>query len=151
MITILAIGKKHEDWVADATKRYQNRLRAPFDTRWVLLPHSAREGTVARDDESERILSRLAASDHVILLDETGQQLDSPTLANRLNDLFARGQHVVIVIGGAYGVNTAVMSRADTVLSLSKMVFPHQLVRPIIIEQLYRSQQILAGHPYHHA
>lgn len=151
MIKVVAIGKKHESWVASGIERYQKRLRAPWDVEWVLLPHSSLEGDRARQEESERILNRLNDDTHVILLDETGKQLDSPALALHLEEKFTDSRPVTIVIGGAYGVNSAVQQRAAMVWSLSPLVFPHQLVRLILIEQVYRAQSIVAGHDYHHS
>ena len=151
MITILAIGKKHEDWVLPGLDRYQKRMRSPFDIRWELLPHSTLNHTDARNEESLRILSRLKTDDYVILLDETGTQLSSPALSQRLDKLFVGSSRVVLVIGGAYGVSEMLRSRATFCLSLSDMVFPHQLVRLILIEQLYRAQEIRSGKSYHHS
>lgn len=149
-IRILAIGKKHESWVEDGIERYQKRLRKPFDVTWVLLPHSSREGLQARQDESERLLSRIHDDEHVILLDERGTALDSPTLSAALYHPLERSKNMTIIIGGAYGVDETVHARANLVWSLSPLVFPHQLVRLIVAEQLYRSQEISAGRPYHH-
>jgi 23S rRNA (pseudouridine1915-N3)-methyltransferase len=149
-IKILAIGKKHEPWVEEGIRRYETRLKRPFLIEWVLLPHSAREGLVARQDESERLLARLKPDDFVILLDERGKLVDSPTLSHMLLVPLERSQQVVIIIGGAYGVDKALEHRADVVWSLSPLVFPHQLVRLILAEQLYRAQEIASGHPYHH-
>lgn len=149
-VTIVAIGKKHEAWIEDGVKHYQNRLRKPFDVEWVLLPHSALNDAAARQEESERILSRLNERDFVLLLDERGEAIDSAQTARLLDTTFTAGRKVVIVIGGAYGVDDRLHQRADFVWSLSPLVFPHQLVRLILIEQLYRAQQIIAGHPYHH-
>lgn len=149
-VRILAIGKKHESWVADGIKRYEQRLRKPFDAAWQLLPHSAREGEAARAEESERILSRIDRDSFLVLLDERGQNVDSPELAKRLKGAFEASRQVVVVIGGAYGVDDRVRQRADFVWSLSKLVFPHQLVRLILAEQLYRAQEIAGGRPYHH-
>lgn len=150
MITILAVGKKHEAWIEDGVTRYHKRLRAPWNVKWVLLPHSTLEGSRAREEESGRILGRVDPSDYVILLDERGKLLDSPTLSKQIDQLFTEGHHVVLVIGGAYGVNEQLTSRANLVWSLSPLVFPHQLVRLILIEQLYRAQEIAAGRAYHH-
>lgn len=150
-ISLLAVGKKHEAWIEDGIKHYQDRLRKPFDVEWVLLPHSALQGDSTRQDESERILARLDERDFVILLDERGKQLDSPRFADLLHDTFVNGRKIVLIIGGAYGVDERVHRRADSVWSLSPLVFPHQLVRLVVIEQLYRAQQIIAGHPYHHS
>ncbi len=150
MINIVAIGKKHEAWVLEGIERYSRRLRAPWNCDWVLLPHSAFEGDRARQDESERILSRLDTRDIVILLDERGKLLDSPALSSLIEASFNTSQRIVIIIGGAYGVSDSLMQRANVVWSLSPLVFPHQLVRLILAEQLYRAQEIAAGRPYHH-
>lgn len=150
MITIVAIGKKHEDWIEEGLERYQKRLRQPFDVRWQLLPHSSLHGPAARQDESARILERLNNDDFVILLDETGKSFDSPTLATLLESQHNHSKPVTFVIGGAYGVDERIHGRADQVLSLSKLVFPHQLVRLILVEQLYRGQEIARGGQYHH-
>lgn len=150
MITILAIGKKHEDWVAPGIERYQKRLQAPFDIKWELLPHSSLEGTFARHEESERIVKRLSDDAFVILLDERGKSYDSVQLSKLLEDSINHSRNIAIVIGGAYGVNEELHSRSDIVMSLSDLVFPHQLVRLILIEQLYRAQSIARGSKYHH-
>jgi 23S rRNA (pseudouridine1915-N3)-methyltransferase len=149
-IKILTIGKKHESWVSEGIERYQKRLRVPFSVEWVLLPHSSLEGDRARLEESERILSRLTAYDYVILLDERGKALDSPALASLLGDQLDASHTVVFIIGGAYGVDESVRHRAQYVWSLSPLVFPHQLVRLILTEQLYRAQEISRGGAYHH-
>lgn len=150
MIRIVAIGKKHESWVAEGVERYQKRLSGAWNIEWVLLPHSALEANRARQEESERIISRLNPADYVILLDERGKPLDSPALSDKITSLKVYARTIVIVIGGAYGVNDALMKRADFIWSLSPLVFPHQLVRLILAEQLYRAQAIASGHPYHH-
>lgn len=150
MIRILAIGKKHEDWVRAGIERYEKRLKKPFDTEWVLLAHSALGGLMARQNESEAILSRLDEQDYVVLLDEIGTSIDSPGLADRLEAATVKSRRIVVIIGGAYGVDETVRKRANFIWSLSPLVFPHQLVRLILAEQLYRAQEIIAGHPYHH-
>lgn len=150
MITILSIGKKHEPWVATGIERYSKRLQRPWDIKWELLPHSSLKGDKARKQESERILNHLQPSDYVILLDETGSKVDSLTFSHHIEGLFAHGFSPIVVIGGAYGVSTQLKSRANLVLSLSSFVFPHQLVRLIIVEQLYRAEQITRGSAYHH-
>lgn len=150
MITILAIGKKHEAWVLDGIERYQKRLRSPFDIKWDLLPHSSLAGDAARREESERLFGRLDERSHVILLDETGMSYDTPTLSGLFDELFFKGQVVTIVIGGAFGVDERLKKRADKTVSLSKLVFPHQLVRLMLAEQLYRCQEISRGGRYHH-
>lgn len=147
---MLAVGKKHEKWVADGITRYEQRLRKPFDLSWQLLPHSSREGDAARSEESERILAKLDRDTFVVVLDERGRNVDSPELAKRLRGALEASRPVTIVIGGAYGVTDQVRQRADFVWSLSALVFPHQLVRLILTEQVYRAQEIVAGRGYHH-
>ncbi len=147
---VICVGKKHESWVAEGIERYQKRLKKPFNIEWVLLSHSALEGDRARQEESERILSRLDTSSHVVLLDERGKNLDSPALSEYISGAISRTS-VVLIIGGAYGVDERVHARASLVWSLSKLVFPHQLVRLILAEQIYRAQSIAGNHPYHHS
>lgn len=150
MIAVIAVGRKHEPWVADGIERYSKRLQGPWKIDWVLLPHSMLEGSQARQDESERILLKLSPRDVVVLLDERGARPDSPALALRFESLLVSGRRVVCIIGGAYGVSDELAARADFVWSLSSLVFPHQLVRLILTEQLYRAQSIVSNHPYHH-
>lgn len=149
MITVVAIGKKHESWLADGIERYQKRLQMPFNLSWTLLANSSQKGDVAVKEESEGILSKIKPDDFVILLDERGKMFDSPTLAKNLVAPLEQSKNVVIIIGGAYGVSQEIQARADLVWSLSPLVFPHQLIRLILAEQLYRAQAIHHGLPYH--
>ena len=150
MIRIVAIGKKHEAWVVPGIERYEKRLKQPWNVEWVLLPHSSLEGRRARQEESERLLARLSPDDFVIVLDERGKNIDSPALSLTIQKQLDHSCPVVIIIGGAYGVDERIVARANFVWSLSRIVFPHQLVRLILAEQLYRAQEISLGHPYHH-
>lgn len=150
MIRIISVGKKHEPWITTGLERYQKRLQKPWNVEWILLPHSALEGSRARQEESERILSRLGTDDFVVLLDETGTLLGSPALSHLCEEVFISSRPLVFVIGGAYGVDERLQMRADQAASLSRLVFPHQLVRLILIEQLYRAQSIANGGRYHH-
>lgn len=149
-VTVLAVGKKHEDWVLQGIERYQSRLRAPFDIKWELIPHSSFDADRARQEESERILNRLPADAFVVLLDERGRNITSPTLSELLDTQLTAGKKVYVAIGGAYGVTAELHARAQFVWSLSLLVFPHQLVRLMLVEQLYRAQQIRSGGSYHH-
>lgn len=150
MITIIAIGKRHEPWLADGITRYEQRMTRAWQLQWKLLPTSSHSGDAARREESQQILRALSPQAYVVLLDERGTMLDSPALSRSLHQPMAQGKSLVLIIGGAYGVTEVVMERANLVWSLSRLVFPHQLVRLILAEQLYRAQQIAAGHPYHH-
>lgn len=148
-IKVIAIGKKHEKWVADGIARYETRLRKPWDLTWQYLPHSSLAEEAARAEESRRILEKIDRDDYLILLDERGKMLSSPALSRVLQAQLGF-KRIVLVIGGAYGVDETVRARANTVWSLSDLVFPHQLVRLIVTEQIYRAGEIAAGRPYHH-
>lgn len=145
MLKIIAVGKKTAPELVAAIQNYQQRLRAPFTVEWVLLPYSAQSGDAARDEESAAIMKHLTPQTRVILLDERGQLMTSPEFSTALQQGSA-----TLIIGGAYGVNDALRQRADVVVSLSRLVFPHQLVRLILMEQIYRAQAIALHHPYHH-
>jgi 23S rRNA (pseudouridine1915-N3)-methyltransferase len=147
---IIVIGKKHESWVAEGIERYQKRLKNPFNVEWILLPHSSLDGLSARQEESQRILSKLDAYTYVVLLDERGKLVDSPAFSKLLEDQINTSQKIVLIIGGAYGVTEEVRNKASSTLSLSPLVFPHQLVRLLLVEQIYRAQEIAHGGAYHH-
>ncbi|WP_167143055.1 23S rRNA (pseudouridine(1915)-N(3))-methyltransferase RlmH [Canibacter zhoujuaniae] len=148
-VKVLAVGKKHESWVSEGIARYDKRLRKPWNMSWQFLPHSALAAERAREAESKSILEKLGRDEFVVVLDERGQMLSSPQLSQRLYKALG-SDSVTVVIGGAYGVTDEVRARADLVWSLSPLVFPHQLVRLILVEQLYRAGEIAAGRPYHH-
>lgn len=150
-LTIVSVGKKHEQWVVEGIERYQNRLREPYQIKWLLLPHSNLSGPRALQDESRALLSRLHANDYVILLDEHGSAIDSLAFSTKIENCFNSSASVVFVIGGAYGVSQEIIDRAQFVWSLSPLVFPHQLVRLMLVEQIYRAQEIARGSEYHHA
>lgn len=150
MINILSVGKRHQAWLEPGMQRYSKRLRRPYDVSWEFVPASPYKGAEARQEESARLLRRPGPDTYVILLDEVGQMLDSPTLASKLAKQHDYGKPITIIIGGAYGVDERLHQRADLVWSLSPLVLPHQLVRLVLIEQIYRSQQINLGGQYHH-
>ena len=147
---IIAIGKKHEKWVTSGIELFEKRLKKPFNLSWDILPHSNFAEEKAREEETQRILAKIKPSDFVILLDERGKNISSPELAKILSNGFVNSQNFVIVIGGAFGVSEELRQRANFVWSLSKLVFPHQIVRLILVEQIYRAQEISSGGKYHH-
>ena len=150
MIKIIAIGKKHEKWILNGIQEFEKRLKKPYDLRWDILPHSVFSDDKARFEEGERIMKALRPGDYVVLLDERGKNISSPEFSNMLELGFINSQNIVVIIGGAYGVSEDLSSRADFVWSLSKLVFPHQIVRLILTEQIYRAQEISSGGKYHH-
>ncbi len=150
MIKVVCIGKKHEKWISSGIEMYQERLKQPWNINWDLLPHSNFSEDRARAEESERILKRIKPDDFVVLLDERGKNISSIDLAGIFEDKFNFSREIVVIVGGAYGVDQTIFNRANFIWSLSKLVFPHQMVRLILTEQIYRAQEISSGGKYHH-
>jgi len=142
MIKIIAGGKKHASWLKEACDEYEKRLRKPWAIEWQF---------VDEDKLAERV-AKLKPDDFMVLLDENGKILNSPELSQALKTPLESGKDVVIVIGGAFGhFGPEIMTRANLTWSLSKLVFPHQICRLIVTEQIYRAQEIYLGHAYQHA
>lgn len=145
-ILIISPGKAHDRTVAEGVAEYQKRLERRFAVEWA-FPRAA--DTAA---EGAAITKLIKAGDYVVLLDERGKETDTPRFAALLERQLQSGsKRLVFIIGGAYGVDASVHERADTTLRLSALVFPHMLVRLILVEQLYRAVSILDGGKYHHA
>ena len=142
MIKILAGGRKHEDWVRIAVSEYEKRLKKPFDIKWELM----------EEEKLNQYLSdwKFTGNDFVILLDERGDNISSPELSRKLENTFNSSKNVIMIIGGAFGVSEEVRRRSNFVWSFSKLVFPHQLMRVMLAEQIYRAQEITHGGKYHH-
>lgn len=147
---LISVGKKHDPALVEAIEDYTARLQKLADTEWLLLSPSGAEEPVARRTESAQILEKIMSNDFVVLLDERGKQLSSDALAVQYEVWQQLGKRLVFIIGGAHGVDGPLFQRADFVWSLSKHVFPHQIVRLLLAEQLYRAQMIQRNHPYHH-
>ncbi len=131
---------------------YTHRLARTFPVEQVVLQESGK-GDMAYQQrtESERILAAFRPGEKVVVLDEKGKTLTSSQFAGQIGGWRDQGvRQVAFVIGGAYGFTDEVRKRADLIMSLSAMTFPHQLVRVLFAEQLYRAFSILGGSPYHH-
>jgi 23S rRNA (pseudouridine1915-N3)-methyltransferase len=154
-IACWSVGKAHEPYVKPGIEEFSKRLNRYFKTEWVLLPVPKQAAMLSEMDlrkkEADMILDWLQKDDYLVLLDEKGTSLSSPELAQFLQQR-ANESHkqMVFLIGGAYGVDDAVRKRANFTWSLSQLVFPHQLVRLILAEQLYRAATILKNEKYHH-
>ncbi len=156
-ITILAVGKIKESFYREAVMEFQKRL-----SRYVKLeiletpdektPEQAleRENDRIREREGERLLKLMREDAYVIALAIKGTMMDSPAFAEKIRVLGVNGaSHVIFVIGGSLGLSEAVLRRADMQLSFSKMTFPHQMMRVILMEQIYRGYRIIHHEPYH--
>lgn len=149
---LVVVGRTERGFVADGLAHYLVRLERVCPVETVVLPEAGRGDPAHQQQvEGERILAALRPGEQVVVLDERGLGLSSTGLAGRLGKWRDQGvRQVAFVVGGAYGLSDAVRDRADLVLSLSPMTFPHQLVRVLFAEQLYRAFSILRGAPYHH-
>jgi len=155
-IQFWSIGKNHEGYVKTGVEDFTRRISNYFKAEWIIIPMPKNAGMLGEMDlkkkESETILQRLDKDDYLIALDERGKQITSEGLAafiqGRANE---SRKSLVFLIGGAYGLDEAVLKRADYIWSLSQLVFPHQLVRLILAEQVYRACTILRNEKYHHS
>ncbi len=138
-ITILAVGKLKDPLMGELQEKYLNRLSHYVNVEVKCV------------QEGLQLLKALSDSDHIIVLDSKGETMTSVGLAQELQNLANRSvKHVVFVIGGAYGLDPSVRKKANRVISLSALTFPHELARVILLEQLYRAHTILRGEKYHH-
>jgi 23S rRNA (pseudouridine1915-N3)-methyltransferase len=144
-ILIISPGKRHAIEYRTAIAEYETRLRSALPIDWLFPAVGTKES------EGAAVLKAIQDDDTVLLLDETGKDIDSPGLAACLDRELNNGaKRLVIVIGGAFGVSEEVKERANHTYRLSALVFPHMLVRLILVEQLYRAWSIRAGGKYHH-
>lgn len=150
------VGKNHESYVKEGVELFTKRISNYYPVGWNIIPMPKNAGMLSEMDlkkkEGEMIIGFLQKEDYLILLDEKGKQLCSEELAHfiqlRANESI---KNIVFLIGGAYGVSDAVKKRANYQWSLSKLVFPHQLVRLILAEQIYRACSIIRNEKYHHS
>lgn len=153
-ITLLQTGKTRDRFIIEGVEEYRKRLvhYAPFVIDSVPDLKNTRNMTMkeVQNKEGILILRKVKAGDYLILLDERGKEFHSIGLAEHLNKLEGRVNHLIFVIGGPYGFSEEVYSRANEKFSLSKLTFSHQLIRLLFMEQIYRSFTILKGEPYHH-
>jgi len=157
LITVLCVGKLRERFFQDAQKEYLKRLSQLMPCTVTEVPDEPEpkqlsDTTISQtlEAESERLLKRIPDSAYVIALCIDAKQPASEELADKLNDLFVSGKsEVMFVIGGSLGLSQSVLQRAQERLSMSRMTFPHQLARVMLLEQLYRAAKINAGQRYH--
>lgn len=156
-ITLITVGKLKEQYLRDAVAEYEKRLSTLCSLKIVeieptRLPDSPNPSQVAAalDAESVKILAAVPSGAYVIPMCIEGRQLDSEELSKKLSSLGVSGQsNVCFIIGGSYGLSDKVKAKADFKLSMSKMTFPHQLARVMLLEQIYRAFKISTGGTYH--
>ena len=156
-ITLITVGKIKEKYLKDAIAEYSKRLSKYCKLEVIEVadektPDQASENVEQqiRKKEGERILRYVKEDAYVITLEIGGTMLDSVAFAKKIETLGVQGKsHVIFIIGGSIGLGEDVLKRSDYGLSFSKMTFPHQLMRVILLEQVYRSYRIIEGAPYH--
>lgn len=150
MIKIVAIGKIKENSMKDMIDEYSKRMKSVHPIKVVELNNSIKtEVDEIVKDESRRILSQIDSKDYVILLDLKGKDISSIDLSKKIDSVVQLSRPLIFVIGGSHGVDEDVVSRSDFMWRLSRLTFPHQLVRILLFEQIYRAFMIKKNHPYH--
>ncbi len=156
-ITILAVGKVKEKYFTGAIQEYSKRLSRYCKLEIIEVADektpdkaSEKEEELIRQKEAERLQKYIRDDAHVIALAIEGKQTTSEGFANKINHLGLQGKsHIIFVIGGSIGLAPEILNRADEKLSFSQMTFPHQLMRVVLLEQVYRGYRIINGEPYH--
>lgn len=156
-ISIISVGKIKEKYMRDAIAEYTKRLGAYCKIQIVEVPDEKTDENASqlmcemvKNKEGERILKHIKEDTYVVTLEIEGMMLSSEDLANKIERLGISGKsNVVFIIGGSLGLSDSVKKRSDYAVSFSKMTFPHQLMRVVLVEQIYRSYRIITGAPYH--
>ena len=154
-ISFWSVGKNNESYVKEGVEDFTRRISRYFKAEWNIIPMPKNSGILPemelKKKEGEAIMQLLTKDDYLVALEERGKQLSSEGLAEfiqaRANESTKK---IIFLIGGAYGIDEQVLKRADFKWSLSQLVFPHQLVRLILSEQVYRACTILKNEKYHH-
>lgn len=154
-IRLIAVGQRMQRWVESGCDEYVKRLPREWNFELVALKAAARsEGrpvAAAMQAEARAIAAGIAAGSRRVMLDERGRQMSSAQLAERVTLWQRDGRDVVLIIGGADGLDPEFRQSADETLALSQLTLPHGIARLLLVEQLYRAASLLQGHPYHRA
>ena len=150
-----SVGKSHDLYVKEGINDFTKRLNKYFNAEWLIISPPKQAASLPesalKKAEAALILAQLQKDDYLVLLEERGKQLSSVELSDLLQQKANESnKRIIFLIGGAYGVDESVMKRANFTWSLSKLVFPHMLVRLLLAEQLYRACTILRNEKYHH-
>jgi len=156
-ITLLTVGKIKEKYFTGAIEEYAKRLSRYCKLEIIEVPDEKTPDNAGpaienqiKKKEAERLFKYITDTSYVIALAIDGQMLDSVELSRKIEQLGVSGNsHIIFIIGGSLGLDLEILSRADYKLSFSKMTFPHQLMRVILLEQIYRAYRIINNEPYH--
>ena len=155
-INFWSVGKAHESYVKEGVDIFTKRISHYFDAEWKIIPTPKNAASLSKKSllkaEGNIVLKLLQREDFLIVLDEKGKQFSSEKLSEFITNTADKGiKNLVFLIGGAYGIDDEVKSRTNYTWSLSQLVFPHQLVRLILAEQVYRACTIIRNEKYHHS
>ena len=155
-VTLICVGKVKEKFYRDAIKEYEKRLGAYIKLNTIEISdekvkvENDSEIALAMEKEGNNILSKIKDNQYVITLEILGKNLSSEEFASKIDNLMLTGKSdVTLVIGGSYGLSDSVKKRSDFTLSFSRMTFPHQMMRVVLLEQVYRAYRIITGASYH--
>lgn len=149
MIKIITVGKIKEKYYTEAVNEYIKRLSKYTKINLIEVKDEDFDISKTLLKEKESIMKYIDEKDYVITLEIEGEELDSVSLSKKLDDIQSKNSNITFVIGGSYGLHEDIKSRSNYKLSFSKLTFPHQLFRVILLEQLYRSYKIINNETYH--
>jgi len=153
-IRIICLGKTKQKFIEEGIKEYQKRISKYFKLDWQILPDVKLSGNNTienvKDQEAEIILKKLSIYSFIIVLDETGEEFSSVKIANFLENKLNTEKDIIFIVGGVYGLSIRILKKANIVLSFSRFTFTHQMIRLLLLEQLYRSFTIIKNKKYHY-
>ncbi len=153
-IIIICLGKTKQKFIEEGIKEYQKRITKYVKLEWQILPDVKLTGSktieIVKDQEAAILEKNFSQSSFLIVLDEIGKEFSSEKFAEYLENKFPIGKNIIFVIGGVYGLSKKILKRADLVLSFSRFTYTHQMIRFLLVEQLYRSFTIIKGKKYHY-
>jgi 23S rRNA (pseudouridine1915-N3)-methyltransferase len=151
-----SIGKQHESYVKEGVELFTKRISHYYPVEWKIFSSAKNSASMNKEQirktEAITVLNALQNDDVFIVLDENGKQFNSLEFADFMQQkINTSSKNIIFLIGGAYGVDESVLKKSSLIWSLSRLVFPHQLVRLILVEQIYRACTIIKNEKYHHA
>ena len=149
MIKIITVGKIKEKYLLDAIKEYEKRISKYSKINIIEVPDENYDMIKTLEKEKENILKYINEKDYIIILDIEGNEITSVEFAEKINDIFNHNSDIAFIIGGSYGLHNDIKKIGNYRLSFSKMTFPHQLFRVILMEQIYRTFKINNNETYH--
>ena len=149
MIKVLAVGKLKEKYLIDALKEYEKRISKYTKLEIIEVKDEDFDINKTLEKEKESILKYVDSKDYIITLDIEGKNISSEAFASKINDIFNHNPNITFIIGGSYGLHKDIKDMSNFSLSFSKMTFPHQLFRVMLLEQIYRTFKINNNETYH--